>query len=193
MNNIAVFCASSIGTQAVFKDQAFALGQKIANEGWTLIYGGAKVGLMGAVADGTLSKNGEVIGVLPNFLGSKEIAHEALTELIMVDTMHERKSIMHERSDAIIMLPGGYGTLEEFFEMLTWAQLGLHEKPIGILNTDGYYDDLLSLVNNMVEKGFLKPINQDMILFDTDIDALIDKMTNYEAPHVKKWISDEAT
>ena len=156
-----------------------------------LVYGGANIGLMGAVADGALMENGNVIGVLPTFLRSKEIAHEGLTELILVDTMHERKTKMNDLSDGVIALPGGFGTLEELFEMLTWGQLGLHGKPIGLLNTNGFYNALITLLDTMVEKGFLKEVNQKMVLVSEDIDDLIDKMKKYEAPIVGKWISNK--
>jgi uncharacterized protein (TIGR00730 family) len=146
---------------------------------------------MKAVADGALNEGGKVTGVLPHFLQSKEIAHKNLTELILVETMHERKTKMNELCDGVIVLPGGYGTLEEFFEMITWAQLGLHKKPIGILNINGFYDDLIRLVQTMVDNGFLKQINRDMLLISDNIDELLEKMRNYEAPSVGKWISKE--
>jgi uncharacterized protein (TIGR00730 family) len=155
------------------------------------VYGGANVGLMGAVADGVLSKGGKVIGVLPKFLKTKEIAHENLTELILVDTMHERKTTMHELCDGVIALPGGFGTLEEFFEMLTWGQLGLHQKPIAILNIEGFYDLLNEFVQTMVDKGFLKELNQQMLLVSDNIEELLEKMENYKAPTVGKWITKE--
>ncbi|SIS33810.1 hypothetical protein SAMN05421639_102757 [Chryseobacterium shigense] len=191
MKSITVFCGSSFGTDDIFKDQAFLLGQTLAQQHIQLIYGGADVGLMGAVADGTLSEGGKAIGVLPHFLQSKEIAHKNLTELIIVETMHERKTKMNDFCDGVIVLPGGYGTLEEFFEMITWAQLGLHTKPIGILNINGFYDDLIRLVQTMVDKGFLKLVNRDMLLISGSIDELLEKMRNYEAPTVGKWISKD--
>lgn len=191
MKSITVFCGSSFGSHDIYKEQAFLLGQTLAKQNIQLIYGGADVGLMGAVADGTLSENGKVTGVLPHFLQSKEIAHKNLTELILVETMHERKTKMNDLCDGVIVLPGGYGTLEEFFEMITWAQLGLHKKPIGILNIDGFYNDLMSLVQNMVDKGFLKQVNRDMLLISENIDDLLEKMRNYEPPTVGKWISKE--
>lgn len=191
MKNITVFCGSSFGTDSIYKEQAFLLGQTLAKQDIQLIYGGADVGLMGAVADGTLSENGKVTGVLPHFLQSKEIAHKNLSELILVETMHERKTKMNDLCDGVIVLPGGYGTLEEFFEMITWAQLGLHKKPIGVLNIDGFYDDLINLVQNMVNKGFLKQINRDMLLISDNIEDLLEKMRNYQAPTVGKWISKE--
>ncbi|HCM34313.1 TIGR00730 family Rossman fold protein [Chryseobacterium sp.] len=191
MKSITVFCGSSFGAEEIYREQAFLLGQTLAKQNIQLIYGGADVGLMGAVADGTLSENGKVTGVLPHFLQSNEIAHKNLTELILVETMHERKTKMNDLCDGVIVLPGGYGTLEEFFEMITWAQLGLHKKPIGVLNIDGFYNDLMSLVQNMVDKGFLKQVNRDMLLISENIDDLLEKMRNYEPPTVGKWISKE--
>ena len=191
MKSITVFCGSSFGSDEIYKEQATLLGQTLAKQNIQLIYGGANVGLMGAVADGVLQEGGKVIGVLPHFLQSKEIAHQDLTELILVETMHERKTKMNDLCDGVIVLPGGYGTLEEFFEMITWAQLGLHKKPIAILNIDGFYDDLIKLVQTMVDKGFLKQINQEMLLVSDSIDELLEKMRNYQAPTVGKWISKE--
>jgi uncharacterized protein (TIGR00730 family) len=189
MKRIAVYCGSSSGTDANFKAQATLLGQTLAKRDIGLVYGGAKVGLMGAVADGVLQAGGKVIGVLPDFLRSKEIAHGGLTELILVESMHERKTKMNELCDGVIALPGGFGTMEEFFEMLTWAQLGLHQKPVALLNIDHFYDALLTFVQTMVDKGFLKEINRTMLLVSHDIDDLLDKMDNYVAPAVGKWIS----
>lgn len=191
MNSITVFCGSSFGSDDVYKEQAALLGRTLAKQNIQLIYGGANVGLMGAVANGALNEGGKVVGVLPHFLQSKEIAHNQLTELILVETMHERKTRMNDLCDGVIVLPGGYGTLEEFFEMITWAQLGLHKKPIGILNIDGFYDDLIKLVQTMVDKGFLKQINREMLLISNTIDELLEMMRNYQAPTVGKWISKE--
>lgn len=191
MKRITVFCGSSIGTDEIFEIKARELGKKLAVENIELIYGGANVGLMGAIANGALSEGGNVIGVLPNFLKSKEIAHEKLTQLIVVDTMHERKTKMNDLCDGVISLPGGFGTLEEFFEMLTWGQLGLHKKPIGILNINGFYNELIGLLDTMVKKGFLKNINRQMVLVSENIDDLLTKMKTYKAPSVEKWISKE--
>jgi len=189
MKRITVFCGSSFGTDDIFRSQATALGKMLAQQKIELVYGGAKVGLMGAVADGVLSGGGSVIGVLPHFLQSKEIAHEGLTELILVDSMHERKTKMNELCDGVIALPGGFGTLEEFFEMLTWAQLGLHKKPIALLNIAGFYDAMKTLIQVMADKGFLKTVNQEMLLVSDDIGDLLTKMRNYVAPEVGKWIT----
>ena len=191
MKRITVFCASSFGTEKIYEEQANALGKTLAEQNIELVYGGANVGLMGAVADGALNAGGKVIGVLPNFLRSKEIAHHGLTELILVESMHERKTKMNDLCDGVIALPGGFGTLEELFEMLTWAQLGLHKKPIAILNINGFYDSLIELLKGMVEKGLLKDVNQKMLLVSDNIEDLLNQMRNYVPPTVGKWIDKE--
>lgn len=191
LKRIAVFCGSSSGTEKEFETKARELGRKLAAENIDLVYGGAKVGLMGAVADATLAESGKVIGVLPVFLTAKEIAHQGLTELILVDTLHERKTRMNELSDGVIALPGGFGTLEEYFEMLTWGQLGLHQKPMAILNVNGYYNELINFLDTMVEKGLLKEVNRQMVLISDDIDDLLAKMKAYKAPGDGKWIRKE--
>jgi len=188
MKSITVFCGSSSGTEPQFEQQAWNLGKTLAARNTTLVYGGAKIGLMGQVADGAMQNKGKVIGVLPVFLKAKEVAHEGLSELILVETMHERKLKMHELSDGIIALPGGFGTLEELFEMLTWSQLGLHTKPIGILNINGFYDELIAMIGKMVQKGFLKEINQQMLLVSHNTDDLLEKMSRYKPPVVEKLI-----
>jgi uncharacterized protein (TIGR00730 family) len=193
MKSILVFCGSSAGIEEVYQAQARRLGQTLAKQKIDLIYGGAKVGLMGAVADGALSEGGRVTGVLPSFLKSKEIAHAELTNFIQVDSMHERKTKMGELCDGVIALPGGYGTMEEFFEMLTWAQLGLHQKPVGLLNVSGFYDPLILMIQTMVDKGFLKSVNREMLLVSDDIDNLLAQMNSYTAPVVGKWITKETS
>ena len=165
----------------------------LAQLGIGLVYGGARVGLMGAVADGALEQGGEVIGVLPRFLSGKEIGHTGLTDLILVENMHERKMKMQELSDGVIALPGGFGTMEEMFEMVTWGQLGLHNKPVGVLNVDGFYNDLAELLETMVTKGFLKAENRRMLLFADTIGELLEQMRNYQAPAAPKWITKEKT
>lgn len=189
MKRITVFCGSSSGTNEAFEKSAYALGELLATNGIGLVYGGAKVGLMGAVANGALSRGGEVIGVLPKFLKTVELQHNGLTELIPVARMHERKLKMEELCDGVIALPGGYGTLEEFFEMLTWAQLGLHSKPVALLNVNGFYDNLLVLIREMVDQGFLKEANKEMLLVHDDAAQLLAHMKNYVAPSVGKWIT----
>lgn len=191
MKRITVFCGSSFGTDQIFEEQAYLLGKTLANKKIGLVYGGAKVGLMGRVADGAMDNGGEVIGVLPHFLGNKEIAHENLTELIWVESMHERKTKMNDLCDGVIALPGGFGTLEEVFEMLTWAQLGLHQKPIAFLNINGFYNELFALLSTMVTKGFLKEVNESMVLSGSHIDDLLQKMESYQAPAVGKWIKKQ--
>jgi uncharacterized protein (TIGR00730 family) len=193
MQSITVFCGSSSGSRPIYAAQATFLGKTLAQRGITVIYGGAQVGLMGAVADGALAEGGKVIGVIPGFLGRKEIAHSGLTELIVVESMHERKQRMNELCTGVIALPGGFGTLEELFEMLTWAQLGLHQKPIGILNMDGYYDDLIRLLQSMVDNGLLRKSNYDMVLVDESIEGLLQKMNDYQPPQEKKWMTASQT
>lgn len=193
MKNICVYCASSPGFEDVYMKAAETTGHFLAANGYRLVYGGGSVGLMGQVADACIAKGGEVIGVIPHFLNTREVGHKGLTELIAVESMHERKLKMSELADAFIALPGGFGTLEELAEILTWAQLGLVEKPIGILNVNGYYDHLIALLDNMVSQGLLKQENRDMLLVDTTIDALIDQFVNYKPIPVKKWLNMEGT
>lgn len=190
MKRIAVFCASSPGFDPEFFRAAENLGRTLAERGIGLVYGGAKIGLMGAVASAVLQHGGEAIGVLPHFLGAKEIAHDQLTELIMVDTMHERKTQMNHLCDGVIALPGGFGTLEELFEMLTWGQLGLHHKPVALLNVNGFYDPLVVFINSMVDKGLLKNIHRNMLLVDDDMGILLTRMEQYDPPQMPKWIRD---
>ncbi len=193
MKSIVVFCGSSLGNDPKIIDNAYAVGKYCAKNNITVIYGGGKVGLMGQVARGVLEENGKIIGVIPHFLKEKEVHHTGLTQLIEVETMHERKLKMHELSDGILMLPGGFGTLEEFFEMLTWAQLGLHQKPIGMLNINCFFDDLLQLFLKMVEDTFVKAENLSMILVGETIGELIPKMEGYVPSFTAKWIDKEQT
>lgn len=170
---IAVFCGSSIGTEAIFKETAHALGALLSKKGLGLVYGGSSTGLMGVLADGVLENGGEVIGVLPRFLEEKEVAHTKLTKLILVDDMHQRKAKMNELADGFIVLPGGLGTLEELFEILTWSQLGLHKKRIILLNIGGYYDPLLTLLQNLEDFGFFKSRNKlAFFVCDSEVNCL---------------------
>lgn len=187
MKYISVFCGSSSGAEEIFTEKATVLGKAIARKGYGVVYGGAHVGLMGAVANGALSEKGEVIGVLPRFLQKKELEHKSLSKMYIVDTMHERKAMMNELCDAVIALPGGYGTMEELFEMLTWGQLALHKKPIALLNVEGFYDPLVALSEKMIEKGFLKEEYRDLLIVDEDIEKLLLKMENYVPPKNEKW------
>lgn len=182
-----------MGNHPQFRIATQQLGELLGSKGIQLIYGGAQVGLMGVVADAALKAGSKAIGVLPRFLGAKEIAHHGLSELIMVDSMHERKQKMSELCDGVITLPGGFGTMEELFEFITWAQLGLHSKPIGLLNVAGYYDALIQLLDDMVKFELLKPINRAMLIVSDDPDNLLHLMENYQPPEVPKWIDPETT
>jgi len=193
MDSIAVFCGSSEGNDSDVINAAFQLGEHLATKDISLVYGGAKVGLMGQVADGVLAQNGKAIGVIPDFLKRKEVFHPNITELIIVETMHERKLKMHELSNGFIALPGGYGTLEELFEIITWGQLGLHQKPIGILNAKGFFDSMLQFLDTMVTNGFLKQENRDMLLIEDTPKNLLAKMKAYKPTTVPKWIVKEQT
>lgn len=188
MKSISVFCGSSLGEDIAFEKMAFELGHALADKNISLIYGGAKVGLMGAVADATLKKDGHVIGVLPRFLKEMEVAHDDLSELILVDSMHERKTKMSELCEGVIALPGGFGTIEELFEMLTWGQLGLHKKPVAILNINGFYDSLVNLIDEMQGSGFLKKSSKDILIVSDNIQDLLEKMHQYIPPTEGKWI-----
>lgn len=188
MKAITVYCGSSDGKSKIFKQQAEQLGVLLAEQKITLIYGGAKVGMMGTIATSVLKAGGKVIGVIPDFLKSKEVAHEDLTLMFTVSTMHERKTKMYELCDGFIAMPGGFGTLEELFEMLTWAQLGLHAKPIGLLNAGGYYDPLIKMIDDMVEQAYLKKVYREMLLVGNEPTDLLFKMKAYKAPNVSKWI-----
>ena len=189
MKKVVVFCGSSAGKQEVYKKRAFELGVFLASQNIDLVYGGAQVGLMGAVADGVLIKGGKVTGVIPDFLAAKEIRHHHLTEMIVVKSMHERKLLMSEMCDGVIALPGGFGTLDELFEMLTWAQLGLHQKPIALFNIDGYFNDLIRFVNRVNENGFISDTHRQMMIVDDNEEQLLQKMINYVAPPIPPWLN----
>ncbi len=186
MKNIVVFCGSKEGYNEAYRETAYALGAILAERGIGLVYGGGKVGLMGAVADGVLDNGGNVTGVIPDFLETKEVAHEGVTEMIVTDSMHSRKVKMHELSDGVIVLPGGWGTMDEMFEMLTWGQLGLHKKPIALLNINGYYDSLKVLVNNMIQEGFLEECTAEILMTSESVEELLSMMDQFEAPSVEQ-------
>lgn len=179
---IAVFCGSSPGADPVYMQTARSVGRTLAEHGIGIVYGGGHVGLMGAVADAALAAGGHVAGVIPRSLHAREIAHDTVSELILVETMHERKTIMADRSDAFLALPGGPGTLEEITEQWTWAQLGIHEKPCGFLNIAGYYDPLIALVANMRDHGFTHPRYTDMLVFSSDLGEILDAFSRYQPP-----------
>lgn len=182
IKRLAVFCGSSTGSNPRFRESAYQLGKQLAEHKIGVVYGGSKIGLMGAVAAGALEHHGQVIGVLPDFLGSKEIAHEGLTELHRVASMHERKMKMHELSDGLIALPGGFGTLEELFEMVTWSQLGLHTKPMGVLNIDQYYQPLQKFIDQAIAQKLIHPKNEGLLCFEAEIEKLLEQLFRYQAP-----------
>jgi uncharacterized protein (TIGR00730 family) len=188
VRSVCVFCGSSSGTEPAYEAAARATGRTLADRGITLVYGGGHVGLMGVVADAALGAGGEVVGVIPRALLEREIAHTGLTDQRVVDSMHERKALMSDLSEGFVALPGGTGTLEEFFEVLTWAQLGEHRKPCGLLNADGYYDPLLSVFDHMVAKGLLSEEHRSMVLVETETEPLLEAFERYRPPEVPKWI-----
>ena len=187
MKRIAVYCGSSLGAHEIYKEQAIALGKFLAKNNITLIYGGASVGIMGTIADTILSEGGEVIGVIPTLLEQREIAHKGLTQLIRVETMHERKAKMMELADGFIALPGGPGTLEEFFEVFTWNQIGILQKPCGVLNISGYYNKLIELFDHMVREKFLQERSRNVFYVDDNYEQLIHKMLGFVAPAIKTY------
>ncbi len=193
MNSIVVFCGSGEGYNESYRDAAYEVGVTLAERKIRIIYGGAKVGMMGALAEGALQEGGKVVGIIPGFLQTKEVAHDGLTQLITVHTMHERKLKMHEMSDGVITLPGGWGTMEEMFEMLTWSQLGLHSKPVGLLNVNGFYDALKALSDNMVQEGFLSEFVNASLLMSESIEELLDLMEAYVPSEMPKWITKQTT
>jgi uncharacterized protein (TIGR00730 family) len=188
MRRICVFCGSSAGSSPRYLEVARSVGRTLAARGLAVVYGGGSVGLMGAVADAALDAGGEVIGVIPRALQLRELAHARLTSLQVVSSMHERKARMAELADAFIALPGGMGTLEEFAEVVTWAQLGLHERPMGLLDVDGYYRPLIAFFDGAVEQGFVKPDHRRMIHLEADPVRLLERFAQYRPPRVEKWI-----
>jgi uncharacterized protein (TIGR00730 family) len=190
---IGVFCGSSSGARPGYAQAAISLAQHLAGGGIGIVYGGGKVGLMGTLADAALAAGGEVIGVIPLALSRKELAHTGLSDLRVVGSMHERKALMAELSDAFIALPGGYGTFEEFCEVLTWTQLGLHRKPCGVLNVEGYYDRLLELFDHAAAEGFVSAAHRRMVLADSNHESLVKNLLEYDLPFVDKWIAPSET
>ncbi len=196
MQRLCVFCGSNAGHNPVYRAEAVKLGRLLAARGIELVYGAGNIGLMGAVADACLAAGGTVIGVIPDALMGKEVAgravdHRTLTRIEVVDSMHTRKARMAELSDGFIALPGGFGTFEEFCEILTWGQLGFHVKPMGLLNVNGFYDPLLAMFDKAVEEGFLRAQNRAMALAGTDIENLLDRMADYQPEPVSKWLKEE--
>ena len=191
LKKICVFCGSSSGNDLAITDMAVKLGEIFAARNITLVYGAAKIGVMGTIAKSVLDNNGKVIGIIPDFLKMKEVVHLGLSELITTQNMHERKLKMQEASDGFIALPGGMGTIEELFEIITWLQLGLHKKPIGLLNVNGFYNDLINLLENMVRKGFLSIENYNLLLVDSSPIQLLKKMEEFKRPEVPKWLNKD--
>jgi len=182
MKSICVYCGSNAGSDPAFTDAAIAVGQRLAQRDVTLVYGGGRVGLMGQVADAVMNAGGEVVGVIPEFMAIKEVAHFELTKLHIVESMHARKAMMVELSEGFIAMPGGIGTMEELFEVWTWGQLGQHPHPFGLLNINGYYDDLVAFLDGMTTKGFLKPEHRGALIVADNVDDLLDAFERYEAP-----------
>ena len=191
MKSITVFCGSSSGFRPAYAEAAKNLAHQLVERNIRLVYGGGNIGLMGFIADEVMRNGGEVIGIIPDSLFRKEVGKREITELHVVGSMHERKAMMAELADGFIAMPGGIGTFEEFFEILTWSQLGFHEKPCGLLNVANYYDGLLALCDNAVGEGFLRPVHRVLILDDSDAVSLLEKMNNFQPPSVEKWIDKD--
>jgi uncharacterized protein (TIGR00730 family) len=188
INRVCVFTGSSPGGHVQYALAAQQFGRELVARGHELVYGGGRVGLMGVLADAVLASGGKAVGVIPEALAAKEVAHPGLTDLRLVNSMHERKALMADLSDAFVALPGGFGTLDEFFEILTWAQLGLHAKPCGILNVGSYFDPLLAFLDHAVTERFVKLQHRDMIITAESPGDLFDRMAAYHGPRVQKWI-----
>ena len=193
MQSVCVFCGSSPGLDPAYTEAAHSLGRTLAKANIRLVFGGGHVGLMGVVSNAAIEAGGEAIGVIPKFLVERELAHTGLTDLRIVGSMHERKAMMSDLSEGFITLPGGTGTLEEFFEILTWAQLGEHEKPCGLLNVAGYYDPLLTVFDQMVNRGFLSEPNRDLVLVESEPERLLQRLESYQPPKTAKWIDRSET
>ena len=188
LQRVCVYCASNDGARPEYLAAARALGTLLAERDLALVYGGGRVGLMGAIADAALAAGGEVIGVIPHALVQREVAHNGLTALHVVDSMHERKSLMAELSDAFIALPGGLGTLEEFFETWTWAQLGVHRKPVGLLDVAQYWQSLVKMLEHAEAEGFLRGTPREWLVMETDAAVLLDRMSTFELPPARRWL-----
>jgi uncharacterized protein (TIGR00730 family) len=193
INSLCIYCGSSPGRLDAYASAAFSLAEALVSRNIRLVYGGASIGLMGRVADHVLKLGGQAIGVIPKALAHKEVAHYHLTELHVTQSMHERKMLMAELSDGFIALPGGIGTLEELFEIWTWAQLGFHHKPCGLLNVAGYYDSLIRFLDHVLAEQFVKEHHHAMLMVETNAAALLDRYANYQPPAVKHWLGKDET
>jgi len=191
IKKICVYCGSSPGKNPAYSHTAVNLAEALCGRGIGLVYGGAAVGVMGTIADAVLKAGGEAIGVIPSSLAVKEVAHDNLSELHVVASMHERKAMMAELADGFIALPGGWGTLEEIFEILTWAQLGFHDKPCGLLNIEGYYDGLIGFLENSFEQQFVNELFRPMLMKAKEPEVLLDQFAAYRAPKVRKWMGED--
>ena len=192
MKSICIFCGSNYGIRPEYEHAAVAMGQLLAQSGIRLIYGGGKVGLMGAVANAALAAGGQVVGIIPQFLQDKELAHLGLTELHVVDSMHSRKAMMNQMSDGFVSMPGGFGTFEELFEVVSWAQLGMHQKPIGLLDIADFYQPLLHMVHHASAQGFARAENCGIFLSAAEPQDLLNKMRDYQPRSVTKWLEQKA-
>jgi uncharacterized protein (TIGR00730 family) len=188
LRRICVFCGSNSGTRQIYQQAAQTFGRLLCRRGIELVYGGGNVGLMGVLANACLNEGGRIIGVIPQALADKELAHTGLTELRIVSSMHERKSVMADLSDAFVALPGGYGTWEEFLEVLTWSQLGIQRKACAVLNVNGYYDPLLEMADKALSEGFVRDVHRDLLLSDPDPERLLERLSHYSIPTIYKWI-----
>ena len=193
IKSICVYCGSSLGLSAGYASAAILLAEALVRRNIRLVYGGAGIGIMGVLADHVLMLGGEVVGVIPKALAHKEVAHSHLTELHVTASMHDRKQLMAELADGFIALPGGIGTLEELFEIWTWAQLGFHNKPCGVLNVLGYYNELISFLDHVAAEEFVKPHHRGMLLVENEPEILLDRFAGYHAPVVRQWVSKEDT
>ena len=193
MKRLCVFCGSSFGNDSAYRGLAEAFGRTLAERGIGVVYGGGHVGLMGVVADAALAAGGEVIGVIPQALQDREVGHSGLTQLHVVDSMHTRKALMSELADGFVALPGGIGTLEELFEVWTWAQLGIHRKPCGVLDVNGFFTPLVGFVDQLVAEGFLRPVYRDMLVVAKSCEDLLARFADYAPPLLAKWATPEQT
>ena len=193
MKRICVFCGSNNGANPIYLETTEKVGKFLASQNIELVYGGGRVGLMGKVADTVMANGGKVIGVIPESLATKEIAHQGLTELYIVNSMHERKAMMAELADGFIALPGGFGTFEEFCEIVTWAQLGIHQKPCGLLNVNGFYDNLIAQINFSTTENFIREAHRQLVLIESEVEKLYVLMKDFRSPVIEKWLDKESS